>query len=109
MCHQQKSFKLYGGIHPHSRDSEDQDTVINHRSILSLTCFVSLCSTTPSNLNNLNQTWSNTSPNMATVDETTNVLETEVLVVGSGPIGATYTRKLVDAGIKVLLVDIGEQ
>lgn len=37
------------------------------------------------------------------------VIETEVLVVGSGPIGATYTRKLVDAGIKVLMVDIGEQ
>jgi len=38
-----------------------------------------------------------------------NVIEAEVLVVGSGPIGATYTRKLVDAGVKVLMVDIGEQ
>ena len=46
---------------------------------------------------------------MAAVGKTTNVLETEVLVVGSGLIGATYTRKLVDAGIKVLMVDIGEQ
>ena len=36
-------------------------------------------------------------------------IQTDVLIVGSGPIGATYTRKLVDAGIKVLMVEIGEQ
>ena len=38
-------------------------------------------------------------------------LEPDVLIVGSGPIGAVYARKLVDAGkdIRVLMVDIGEQ
>lgn len=38
-----------------------------------------------------------------------NVIETDVLVVGSGPIGATWARKIVDAGFKVTMVDIGEQ
>lgn len=37
------------------------------------------------------------------------MLNAEVLIVGSGPIGATYARKLVDAGIQVLMVDIGAQ
>ncbi|KXJ85464.1 hypothetical protein Micbo1qcDRAFT_154203 [Microdochium bolleyi] len=37
------------------------------------------------------------------------VVETDVLIVGSGPIGATYARKLVDAGVKVLMVEIGAQ
>lgn len=37
------------------------------------------------------------------------VMETEVLIVGSGPVGATYARKLVDAGIEVLMVEIGAQ
>lgn len=39
------------------------------------------------------------------------LLEPDVLIVGSGPIGAVYARKLVDADkdIKVLMVDIGEQ
>ncbi|KAF3023517.1 hypothetical protein E8E14_007863 [Neopestalotiopsis sp. 37M] len=37
------------------------------------------------------------------------VIETEVLIVGSGPVGATYARKLVDAGIEVLMVEIGAQ
>jgi len=40
-----------------------------------------------------------------------NALECDVLVVGSGPIGAVYAWTLVDADktIKVLMVDIGEQ
>lgn len=40
-----------------------------------------------------------------------NPLEPDVLIVGSGPIGAVYARKLIDANkdIKVLMVDIGEQ
>ena len=40
-----------------------------------------------------------------------NALETDVLIVGSGPIGAVYARTLIDAdeGINVLMVDIGEQ
>lgn len=37
------------------------------------------------------------------------VLQTGVLIVGSGPIGATYARKLVDAGLKVLMVEMGAQ
>ncbi|RMJ17075.1 hypothetical protein BHE90_004621 [Fusarium euwallaceae] len=37
------------------------------------------------------------------------VIETEVLVVGSGPIGAVFARTLVDNGKKVLMIDIGEQ
>ena len=38
-------------------------------------------------------------------------LEPDVLIVGSGPIGAVYARKLIDADehIKVLMADIGEQ
>ena len=38
-------------------------------------------------------------------------LRPDVLIVGSGPIGAVYARKLIDANkhIKVLMVDIGEQ
>lgn len=37
------------------------------------------------------------------------VIETEILIVGSGPVGATYARKLVDAGHQVLMVEIGAQ
>ncbi|KAK6337135.1 hypothetical protein TWF718_009919 [Orbilia javanica] len=40
---------------------------------------------------------------------TPTTLHTDVLIVGSGPIGAVYARNLVDAGHKVLMVDAGEQ
>lgn len=36
-------------------------------------------------------------------------VEVDVLVVGSGPIGSTYARKLVEAGRSVYMVDIGAQ
>jgi ribulose 1,5-bisphosphate synthetase/thiazole synthase len=39
------------------------------------------------------------------------ILESDVLIVGSGPIGAVYARTIIDAhkGIHVLMVDMGEQ
>ncbi|KAH1400983.1 hypothetical protein KXX64_001846, partial [Aspergillus fumigatus] len=38
-------------------------------------------------------------------------LEADVLIVGSGPIGAVYARTIIDAdkSINVLMVDMGEQ
>lgn len=38
-------------------------------------------------------------------------IETDVLIVGSGPIGAVYARCLADAdeSIKILMIDMGEQ
>ena len=37
------------------------------------------------------------------------ILKTEVLVVGAGPLGCTFARKLVKAGKSVLLIDAGSQ
>ena len=37
------------------------------------------------------------------------VLKTDVLVIGSGPVGCTFARKLVKAGKSVLLIDAGSQ
>jgi NADPH-dependent 2,4-dienoyl-CoA reductase/sulfur reductase-like enzyme len=37
------------------------------------------------------------------------VHQPDVLVVGSGPIGATYARKLVEANYNTLMIDMGAQ
>ena len=39
----------------------------------------------------------------------TKTINTEVLVVGSGPLGCTFARKLVEGGMKVLMIDAGAQ
>ena len=36
-------------------------------------------------------------------------LDVEVLIVGSGPVGCTFARKLVDGGMKVFMIDVGAQ
>lgn len=40
-----------------------------------------------------------------------NVLESDVLIVGSGPIGAVYARTILNAddSINVLMIEMGEQ
>jgi pyranose oxidase len=38
-----------------------------------------------------------------------NGMSADVLIVGSGPIGSTYARVLVEAGMRVLMVDAGAQ
>lgn len=37
------------------------------------------------------------------------VIECDVLIAGSGPIGATYARALFNAGLRVYMVDVGDQ
>ena len=37
------------------------------------------------------------------------LLNVEVLIVGSGPLGCTFARKLVDGGMRVFMVDVGAQ
>jgi len=39
----------------------------------------------------------------------TKTITTEVLVVGSGPLGCTFARKLVEGGMKVFMIDAGSQ
>ena len=37
------------------------------------------------------------------------LLNVEVLIVGSGPLGCTFARKLVDGGMSVFMIDVGAQ
>jgi len=37
------------------------------------------------------------------------ILKTDVLVIGAGPLGCTFARKLVETGKSVLLIDAGSQ
>lgn len=46
---------------------------------------------------------------MTPVEKDDLVVEVEVLIVGTGPIGATFARTLVDAGRQVLMIDVGNQ
>ncbi|KAJ4252325.1 hypothetical protein NW762_010923 [Fusarium torreyae] len=48
-------------------------------------------------------------PNSSPASEDLPIEETDVLVVGSGPIGAVFARTLVKQGIKVTMIDIGQQ
>ncbi|KAJ7225167.1 putative pyranose oxidase [Mycena rebaudengoi] len=43
------------------------------------------------------------------IHTTSNIAEFDVFIAGSGPIGATYARLLVDAGYSVVMVEIGDQ
>ena len=37
------------------------------------------------------------------------IIRTEVLIVGTGPLGSTFARKLVEGGMKVFMIDAGAQ
>ena len=37
------------------------------------------------------------------------VIDTEVLIVGTGPLGCTFARKLVEGGMRVFMIDAGAQ
>ncbi len=37
------------------------------------------------------------------------LLNVEVLIVGSGPLGCTFARKLTEGGLKVFMIDAGAQ
>lgn len=43
------------------------------------------------------------------MSSTAKKIKTEVLVVGSGPLGCTFARKLVEGGMKVFMIDAGAQ
>ncbi|KAJ7304641.1 putative pyranose oxidase [Mycena albidolilacea] len=43
------------------------------------------------------------------IHEESNISEFDVFIAGSGPIGATFARCLVDAGYNVLMVELGDQ
>jgi len=42
-------------------------------------------------------------------NDSARVEQVNILIIGSGPIGATFAQRLVAAGKKVLMIDIGEQ